>query len=236
MLNALDLGVFAIQSLNVTDVSRALEQLDEIHGRIARAEVYRGWRSLPVALSGVAGILAAWMQPAADSAGQVIEPRVWVIYWLSTAIVSFAIGCAHLIWLYFRETSTAEKRRTREVLTQFLPSLAAAALLTAGLMRFDTTHAGLLPGVWAACFSLGILSARPFLPMGATLVAIYYALAAVALLWSPHGLDATSGWRVGGVFAAGQFGAAAVLYWSLERGNGAFARLKSGKSISRSDE
>ena len=31
----------------VTDVSRALEQLDEIHGRLARAEVYRGWRSVP---------------------------------------------------------------------------------------------------------------------------------------------------------------------------------------------
>jgi hypothetical protein len=199
----------------VTDVSRALEQLDEIHSRIARSNVYRGWRSLPVALSGLAGLAAAWMQPA--SATGVVEPRAWVVYWLGTATAAFGIGCAHLLWHYLKEESTTAKRRTEEVLSQFLPSLAAAAIITVGVMRLDAARAGLLPGIWAVCFSLGVFAARPFLPTAATLIAMYYAAAAVVLLWSAHALNAQSGWLVGGVFAAGQFMAAAVLYWSLER-------------------
>jgi len=198
----------------VTDVSRALEQLDEIHTRIARSNVYRGWRSLPVALSGLAGLAAAWMQPAAAGA---IAPRGWVLYWIGTATVAFGIGCAHLMWKYFSEESTAAKRRTQEVLSQFLPSLAAAAIITVGLMRLDPTQAGLLPGIWAACFSLGIFAARPFLPTASAAIAMYYGAAAMAMLWSAHTLNAHSGWLVGGVFAAGQLMAAAVLYWSLER-------------------
>ncbi len=199
----------------MTDVSRALEQLDEIHGRMARAEVYRGWRSVPVALSGVAGIVAAWLQPV--SASGPAEPRGWVVYWLSVAMVAFGIGCAHLMWRYLTEESTSEKRRTQEVLAQFLPALGAAAVITVAVMRVDPNEAGLLPGLWAACFSLGIFAARPFLPTASLVIAMYYAAAAVALLWLAHALTAQSGWLVGGVFAGGQLMAAAVLYWSLER-------------------
>jgi len=199
----------------VTDVTRALEQLDEIHHRIARSHVYRGWRALPVALSGVAGLVAAWLQPAPASG--IVEPRAWVAYWLGSAIVAFGIGCAHLLRRYLKEESTAEKRRTQEVLSQFLPPLVAGAVVTVGIMRGDPAVAGLLPGLWAACFSLGIFATRPLLTTGATFIAIYYFAAAIALLWWAHALDAQSGWVVGSVFAVGQLAAAAVLYWSLER-------------------
>ena len=199
----------------MTDVSRALEQLDEIHTRIARSHVYRGWRAVPVALSGVTGLVAAWVQPAASKSG--IEPRDWVVYWLGTAMVAFGVGCAHLLRQYLKEESTAERRRTQEVLTQFLPALAVAAVITVGVMRIAPADAGLLPGLWAACFSLGVFATRPFLPTAAPLVALYYFAAAVYLLWSAHPLTAQSGWLVGGVFAVGQGLAAAVLYWSLER-------------------
>lgn len=199
----------------MTDVTRALEQLDEIHGRLARAEVYRGWRSVPVALSGAAGLLAAWLQPV--HASSPIEPRGWVVYWLGSAMIAFGIGCAHLLWCYLTETSTAERRRTQEVLAQFLPALGVAAIITVGLVKLDPAQSGLLPGIWAACFCLGIFSARPFLPAAAPLIAMYYAAASIALLWSAHPLDTQSGWLVGGVFAAGQCMAAAALYWSLER-------------------
>ena len=45
------------------DVSRALTQIAEIHQQMAKAEVYRGYRSVPVAASGVIGIVAAAVQP-----------------------------------------------------------------------------------------------------------------------------------------------------------------------------
>ncbi len=202
--------------MTVSDVNRALEQLDEIHTRIARSHVYRGWRSVPVALSGIAGLVAAWLQPGMTRAA--IEPRTWAGYWLGTAIVAFLIGCAHLLWRHYHETSTAERRRTEEVLAQLLPALIAGAIITVALVAGFPDAASLLPGIWCACFAMGVFSARPFAPSGAVLVALYYLTAAIALLWSPGSLDARSGWLVGGVFALGQLLAAAVLYWSLERG------------------
>ena len=42
--------LFTLQSRSV-DASRALDQIAEIHRQIAKGEVYRGYRSLPVALS-----------------------------------------------------------------------------------------------------------------------------------------------------------------------------------------
>jgi hypothetical protein len=45
------------------DVSRALSQIAEIHQQIAKGELYRGYRPLPVAASGLIGIVAASLQP-----------------------------------------------------------------------------------------------------------------------------------------------------------------------------
>ena len=45
-------------------MTRALDQIAEIHEQMAKGEVYRGYRSLPVAASGVIGLGAAWLQPA----------------------------------------------------------------------------------------------------------------------------------------------------------------------------
>ena len=51
MLIALDLLFFTMQSSTV-DVTRALDQIAEIHQQMAKGEVYRGYRSLPIAASG----------------------------------------------------------------------------------------------------------------------------------------------------------------------------------------
>lgn len=208
--------------MSVTDVTRALEQLDEIHTRLARTEVYRGWRSLPVALSGVVGLGAAAWQSA--SHGAAIEPRAWVTYWLVVAMLAFAVGCAGIVWRYLREETGSERRRTQQVLTQFVPALVAAACITVGLLRVNPALAWRLPGVWSLLFGVGIFSARPYLPMASAVVSAYYAAAGIALLWAPAagalqpgGLPPWFAWTVGGVFGAGQLMAAAILYWSLER-------------------
>lgn len=197
--------------MNVSDVSRALEQLDEIHARIARGEVYRGWRSVPVALSGLAGLVAAWWQPSgADAAA-------WTRYWIVTAAIALVIGCAHLIRRFVRHDSSTERRRTLHVLGQFLPALAAGAALTFAMLRLDGALVSLFPGLWALCFAVGIAAARPYLPQAAFWVAAYFAVAGVALLWLLPAGRVPSPWLVGGIFGAGQTIGAAVLYWSLER-------------------
>ena len=179
---------------------------------------------MPVALSGVAGIVAAAWQSASPAAGTGTDPRTWTIYWLAVAVAALAIGCSGILWRYMREESLAEQHRTQQVLAQFLPSLVAAACITVGLLGVNPALASCLPGVWALLFGVGIFSARPYLPMAAPVVSAYYAIAGVALLWAfatnalpPGGIAPAFAWSVGGVFGVGQLLAAGALYWSLER-------------------
>lgn len=195
----------------MTDVTRALEQLDEIHARIARSEVYRGWRSLPVALSGLIGVAAAWWQPRFTGG------LTWTRYWITVAAVALGVGCAHLIRRFVRDDSATERRRTLHVLGQFLPALAMGAVLTFAMVRVNPAFVSFFPGLWALCFAVGIAAARPYLPLAAFWVAAYYGIAGAALLgFTPAG-DVPSPWLVGGVFGIGQALGAAALYWSLER-------------------
>lgn len=208
----------------MSDVTRALAQLEEIHTHLARTEVYRGWRSLPVALSGIVGLAAAGGHVFALRHRAGIDPQAWVLYWLAVGVVSLVIGCAELLWRYLHQESQTEQRRTQQVVAQFLPALVAGFCLTLTLMSLRATLATLLPGLWALLFAVGIFSARPYLPTLSTLVSGFYALAGMALMYAlgadalpPDGLPLWFSWAVGGVFGAGQFMAAAVLYWSFER-------------------
>src|SRR2546423_11322313 len=64
----------------VSDVGRALEQIAEIHEHLAKAEIYRGWRSAPVASSGLVGLAAAAWQ---SGSVQRLDPRSFTAYWLA---------------------------------------------------------------------------------------------------------------------------------------------------------
>jgi len=63
------------------DVTRALDQIAEIHGQIAKGELYRGYRSLPIAASGVTFVITSRDYPLAQ-----LGP-------LPSGIVSPASGC-----------------------------------------------------------------------------------------------------------------------------------------------
>ena len=220
-------ALFAGQSSDVTDVTRALEQLDEIHSRLARADVYRGWRSLPVALSGVVGVAAAALFPALAGAGRRESARVWVLYWIGVALGALFVGCGHLLWRHARERSAAEQRRTLHVAAQLTPALSAALVLTIVFVGVDLRLVYALPGVWALLFGVAVFSARPVLVRGSVAVATWYALAGIGLLWlfGARPLDARAvptsftilSWAVGATFGVGQCLTAAILYWSLER-------------------
>ena len=71
------------------DVPRALDQIAAIHEQIAKGEVYRGYRSLPVAASGLIGFAAAWLQPAAFGPA---DPAGFVLYWVAVASAAAVVG------------------------------------------------------------------------------------------------------------------------------------------------
>jgi hypothetical protein len=193
-------------------VRDAIEQLDEIHSHLAKAEVYRGFRVPAVALTGVLGLFAAAIAPAILAPG---DGRGFVLYWVAVAALGAVVGAGTALYAYlFREDEFA-RRRTRQVLTQFLPCIAAGGLLTLGVSQAAPDAVPLLPGLWAAVFGLGLVSARPYLPRGIGRVGLLYvATGGVLLARLPTEL---SGWAVGGVFGVGHLLTAAVLWAGRER-------------------
>ena len=66
------------------DLHDALTQIAEIRRRAAAAGEFRGYRSLPVAASGVLAVFAAWLQPMFVPASD--EPlRSFTLYWTVVA-------------------------------------------------------------------------------------------------------------------------------------------------------
>jgi hypothetical protein len=196
------------------DVSRALTQIAEIHQQIAKGEVYRGYRSVPVAASGVIGLVAAAVQPRHLATA---DPGAFVLYWSSVAAIAGLVGISEIAYNYLVRENVADRRRTRRVISQFLPGVMAAVAVTASFMHLSVTLVPLLPGIWAICFGIGVFASRPYLPRASGFVALFYYAAGFVLLWRAQGIASLDAWWVGGTFGVGQLMAAMVLYWHLER-------------------
>jgi len=195
------------------DFPRALTQIAEIHQQIAKGEIYRGYRPLPIAASGLVGVAAALALPESTA----VEPLLFVWYWTIVAMVAALVGVSEIAYNYVFHEQASGRRRTRMVLGQFLPGILGAAVLTGSFVHVSPRLVALLPGVWAICFGIGTFSSRPYLPRAAGVVALFYFVVGSLLLWSAS-LDAPlNGWLVGGTLGAGQLLAAMVLYWKLER-------------------
>ena len=194
------------------ELDRALAQVAEIQDQLTRADVYRGYRSVPVAGSGIIGLFAAWLQPA----GLPADPLAFVGYWIVIAICAGFVGVSEIVYNYVVHDEALARRRTRRVVGQMLPSLLGAAIITGSFVHLSAELVSLLPGIWAICFGIGIFASRPFLVRASGWAALYFYAAGVALLWTAQAHEPLSGWSVGGTFGVGQLLTAAVLYWNLE--------------------
>jgi hypothetical protein len=194
------------------ELDRALAQVAAIQDQIARSEVYRGYRSVPVAASGVIGLAAAWLQPR----GLAADPLAFVAYWIVIAICAGFVGASEIVYNYIVHDNALARRRTRRVIGRLLPSLLAGAIVTVCFAHLSAALVPLLPGLWAICFGIGIFASRPYIVRASGWVALYFYVMGVALLWTARGPETLSAWAVGGTFGVGQLLTAAVLYWNLE--------------------
>jgi hypothetical protein len=198
-------------------VREALERLDEIHDQLTKAEVYPGFRVPGVALAGVVGLLAAAAQPLVAGAD---GPAGFAGYWVAVAAACGLLGGGTAVHSYLFHEDEFDRRRTRRVLAQFFPCLAAGGLLTLALFRGGPDLVRLLPGAWAVVFGLGMISARPYLPRGVGVVGLFYLAAGGVLLLRAADSPELSGWSVGGVFGVGHLATALVLHLRRDRADG----------------
>jgi len=197
------------------ELDEALERIAVIHRHIVRGQIFRGYRAVPTFLSGLMAFVACavqgiWLDDDVNSC---------LILWTSAAAASVAIVALEMIIRCRRSASTLERDMTIGAAEQFIPILGAGALVTLVMWQFAFKELWLLPGLWAIMFSMGIFASRRMLPGAVILVGAHYLLA--GLLCIAFAQDGTRtffpAWTMAVTFGAGQFLAAGVLYWSLER-------------------
>jgi hypothetical protein len=194
----------------------ALAQITEIRLRMARTEVFRGYKAGPAALSGVLALAAAGVQkavvpdPAANAWG-------YVGIWIGVAFVSALTAGLAMVMHYRRSKEPLERQTGWLTAELFLPCVVAGALVTFALLRFAPQSVWILPALWQVLFALGLFAVSRQLPRWIACVALFYLATGIACLALARGEHAFSPWAMGLPFGIGQLLAGAVLYWSLER-------------------
>jgi len=193
----------------------ALTQISEIRQQMARTEVFRGYRALPVAFSGVLAVAAAVGQAVVirDPSRQI---HAYLALWVGTAVVSAVAAGSEMVLRSRRNGSSLGREVTWLAVEQFLPSLAAGAMLTIVLVRSAPECLWMLPGLWQILFSLGVFASCRLLPRATFGVALFYLMAGLLTIALAGGDASFTPWAMGLPFGVGQFFAAGVLYRTLE--------------------
>ena len=197
----------------------ALDQISEIRERMARGQVFRGYRSVTTGFTAVLAVLtsaaqARWVPtPKRD-----VDDYLWL--WCGAAVLSLLVVGVEMAVRAVRSGSALHRQMTMLAVDQFVPCLVAGALVTYAIGKFAGDSIWIMPGLWAVLFSLGIFASRRFLPRGVGLVGGYYLLAGLVCLAVGRDGATLRPWTMAGVFGAGQLLAAGVLWWTLERNHG----------------
>lgn len=197
------------------EIEKALAQIQEIHGHLAKSEVYRGYRSVPMAFTGMIGLMASVAQPYI--VGETPTPSAFLHFWATICVANLLVVSLDMVYDYHAHLAPRDRRLTLRVVGQFIPSLVAGAVIS---VVFNQGHEiELLPGLWALVFSLGAFASRPYLPRGVGWVALYYLICGCVLLSMAGSGASLAPWSMGASFGLGQLFLAMVLYWNLERRN-----------------
>lgn len=192
----------------------AMSQISEIHDHLLKAEVFRGYRSWPMAATGVLAIAAAVLQSTWLVPADAID---FVLHWLVVAGFSAAVLSLDLAAGLLGDQRASQRRRTLRAVLQFAPALAAGGIVTVTLLRRGAFGACLLPGLWALVYALGLFASRLHLPRAAGWVAAWFLCAATFLLADAGSGSSPSPWAMGVPFGAGQLALAWVFHSNLER-------------------
>jgi hypothetical protein len=198
----------------------ALTQITEIRLQLARSEVFRGYRAMPVAFSGGVALLAALVQAATISEPS-LQLGAYLSLWIGAAVTCALAAGLEMIIRARNAGSPLYRELTWLALEQFCPCLLAGACLTVVLVRAVPASVWMLPGLWQVVYSLGIFASCRLLPKPTVWVAVFYLATGLTVLAVAHGEAALSPWAMGLPFGVGQLLAAAVLYRTLERDHAA---------------
>ena len=196
------------------NVDKAVEQISEIHRHLTKTEIFYGYKPKTVLIIGIVAILVAAVQswliiPASDI--------IFLLQWLIVGGVIIAIIGGNIVFNYLKSGSDYEIHQMTKVFFQFVPSIAAGAIITGILFLLESSAIAFLPGIWSVLFGLGLFSMRPYLPKLVGWTALFYLLTGAVLMYLVRwGLN-YSPWGMGLTFGLGHLFAALILHLDIER-------------------
>jgi hypothetical protein len=198
----------------VTDLYKALAEIDLIRGQMARAVEFRGYGPATIGATGILALLAAATQSYwLKSPGR--DVTAYLAIWVATATLSVIIIGIETITRTRRVHSGLAREMIHSALGQFLPAIVAGLLLTVVVASYAPQSLWMLPGLWQIIFSLGVFSSCQFLPQSMFAVGVWYLVAGLTCLALGRGELAFSPWEMGVGFGVGQLLVAAVLQFGF---------------------
>ena len=195
-------------------LKEAILKISDIHDQLLKSEVYRGFRASHMILIGLIAFVAALFQPAVIG---LIPDIKFIYYWLFTAVICCGISVLFFIHNYYFHKSYLTRKRTPQIIRQFIPGIAAGAIITSGIISFYPVGIYLLPGIWSICFALSIFSIIPYFLQTAVWIAIYYFIAGFVLIYLSSIGKSFSEWGMGLTFGCGHISLGILIFLSLEK-------------------
>ncbi|HEY6453034.1 MAG TPA: hypothetical protein VIX87_10595 [Steroidobacteraceae bacterium] len=193
----------------MTELHRALSEINAIRGQIARGAQFRGYGPATLSATGVLAVLAAAAQAYWVSSPE-RDMTTYLSIWVATAVLSLAVIGIETVTRTRRVHVGLARHMIHAAFEQFLPPIVAGLLLTAVLWRCAPGNLWMLPGLWQIVFGLGVFASCRFLPRPMFVVGLWYLSAGLmCLALGPQ--RALSPWAMGAPFGVGQLLVAGVL-------------------------
>lgn len=200
---------------NVTDLYRALADIDAIRGQMARGTAFRGYGPATLTATGALAVIAAVAQSHFIKA-PMQQIGLYLAIWVATAAVALFIISVETVTRTLRVHSGLARQMMHSAAEQFLPAIMAGLLLTVVLVRSAPHSLWMLPGLWQVVYSLGVFSSCKFLPRPIIAVGVWYLATGLLYLASGGGDWALAPWAMGVPFGVGQVLVAAVLQFEYQ--------------------
>jgi hypothetical protein len=199
----------------MTELRRALNDINAIRRQVAQGTQFRGYGPLSIACSGILAMVVAAAQTRWVAASE-HNVRLFLSIWISTAAVAVLLSTLQTLFRVQRVHHGLGFEMIKAAVEQFLPCVVAGSLLTVVLVRMAPQDSWMLPGLWAVLFSLGIFASCRFLPRQMFAVGAWYLAAGLVSLVIAAGNHALLPWAMGISFGVGQLLVAAVLRFGFE--------------------
>jgi hypothetical protein len=178
---------------------RAMDDLRFIRQTMARAHTFTavpGWGNV---VMGLLALGAAWVASHQTTHG------AWLKVWMVTAILGFLTGAGALALKAWRANAPLSSGPGRTMVLSFIPPLAVAAAMTAGLRAVGAIS--LLPGLWHLSYGAAIVAGGTFSIRTVPLMGIAFMVVGGLALVTP------SSW--GDIWMAAGFGGLHIIFGIL---------------------